>query len=419
MGRLAPIPRPVIDPATGKALSGGKIYTYLTGTTTPKATYPTRADSDALSNANANPVVTNAYGYPGTEVWLLNDAAYRIIIKTSDDATTIWSSETITGTFDNRFANGDALNDTSNNELIKFVKTGSAVNEFSIANAATGSGPTLSATGSDSDIAINITPKGSGTINLNGSVVFNSATTVAIEDSRTTTVVYPLTLTATTSGTPAAGIGTGLKFRAESADEAPSDFGALQFAATDVGSGTEDTSFDVQLRVAGGALATKYSFRNTNATYKYIITGAPTADRTLTLPDGDGTIPSVATQSDMETGTSTTAVVTPGRAQYHASAAKGWVLINASSGTPTAGASYNVTSLTDNGTGDYTINWATDFSSSSFCNVGLGHGGGAGNSPSIFEQISQAAGTTRVFLKIGTSGTDQDGIGVAAFGDQA
>lgn len=418
MGRLAPIPRPVIDPSTGQALSGAKIYTYVTGTTTNKATYPTRADSDAGTNANSNPVVTNSLGYPTTEIWLLNDAAYTITIKTSDGATTIWSSDTITGVFDNRFANGDSLNDTSGNELLKFVKTSSAVNEFSIANAATGNGPTLSATGSNTNIDINITPKGSGVINLNGTVSFSSSVTMAIEDSRTNTVVYPLTLTATTSGTPAASIGTGLKFRAESADEAPSDFGALQFSASDVGSGTEDTSLDVQLRVAGAALATMYSFKNTGG-YAYTFTGAPTAARTITLPDGDATIPSVASQSDMESASSTTAVVTPGRLKYGPMIAKGWVQINASSGTPTATTSYNVTSLTDNGVGDYTINWDTDFSSANFCNVGLANGAGSGNNAVVLEQISQAAGTTRVFSKQGTAGIDRDYIGVAAFGDQA
>lgn len=63
--------------------------------------------------------------------------------------------------------NGQALGDGTL-ELLKFSETGSAVNEFTIANAATGNGPTLSATGDDTNIDVNITPKGSGKIIHNG-----------------------------------------------------------------------------------------------------------------------------------------------------------------------------------------------------------------------------------------------------------
>lgn len=52
--------------------------------------------------------------------------------------------------------------DSSGNEYLKFSKTASAVNEFTITNAATGNGPILSATGSDTNIDIFITPKGTG-----------------------------------------------------------------------------------------------------------------------------------------------------------------------------------------------------------------------------------------------------------------
>ena len=52
------------------------------------------------------------------------------------------------------------INDTNGNELFKVTATGSAVNEFTVANAATGSGPTISATGGDTNIGINIKTKG-------------------------------------------------------------------------------------------------------------------------------------------------------------------------------------------------------------------------------------------------------------------
>ena len=59
--------------------------------------------------------------------------------------------------------NGNALGDGTL-ELLKFTETGSAVNEFTLANAATGNGPTLSATGDDTNVDININPKGTGVL---------------------------------------------------------------------------------------------------------------------------------------------------------------------------------------------------------------------------------------------------------------
>ena len=64
--------------------------------------------------------------------------------------------------------NGGALEDDSNNEYVKFVKTATAVNEVSITNAATSGAPEISATGDDTDIDLKITPKGSGKLNLDG-----------------------------------------------------------------------------------------------------------------------------------------------------------------------------------------------------------------------------------------------------------
>ena len=61
--------------------------------------------------------------------------------------------------------NGQAIGDGTL-ELLKFTETGSAVNEFTIANAATGGGPTLSATGTDTNVGINITPKGTGVVTI-------------------------------------------------------------------------------------------------------------------------------------------------------------------------------------------------------------------------------------------------------------
>ena len=58
--------------------------------------------------------------------------------------------------------------DESGNEQIIFQTTGSAVNQFDITNAASGSGPKLEATGGDSNIDLDIEAKGTGHVTVRG-----------------------------------------------------------------------------------------------------------------------------------------------------------------------------------------------------------------------------------------------------------
>lgn len=91
--------------------------------------------------------------------------------------------------------------------------------------------------------------------------------------------------------------------------------------------------------------------------------------RCVSYSRADGTViagSTAASQAQQETGTSTTVYVSPGRQQYHASAAKAWVKVAAASGTPSIESSYNVTSITDHGVGDYTVNFTTFFSAGTY-----------------------------------------------------
>lgn len=88
--------------------------------------------------------------------------------------------------------------------------------------------------------------------------------------------------------------------------------------------------------------------------------GDLSANRTITV--------TAATQSDQETGTSTAVAVVPGVQHHHASAAKAWVYFTTVTTTSNL-ASYNISSLTDNGVGDTTINFTTSFSSANYAAV--------------------------------------------------
>lgn len=65
------------------------------------------------------------------------------------------------------YADGTGLNDDSGNEQLTLNKTASAVNEFAMTNAATGGVPKLSVEGDDTNIGMELEPKGTGVIEIN------------------------------------------------------------------------------------------------------------------------------------------------------------------------------------------------------------------------------------------------------------
>jgi hypothetical protein len=74
----------------------------------------------------------------------------------------------------------------------------------------------------------------------------------------------------------------------------------------------------------------------------------------------------VAAQSDMETGTSTTTIVTPGRFKNHPLAPKAWAYVTVSGGTATVAASSGISSVTRNAAGDFICNLSTNMSSANY-----------------------------------------------------
>jgi hypothetical protein len=80
---------------TGAVLTGGKLYTYLAGTTTPATSYTTSAGT----TARTNPVVLDSAGRvpSGGEIWIL-PVAYKFILRDSNDV--------LIATYDNVFGIG-------------------------------------------------------------------------------------------------------------------------------------------------------------------------------------------------------------------------------------------------------------------------------------------------------------------------
>jgi hypothetical protein len=302
----------------GTILAGGYVYVYEVGTTTGKNSYPTVPDALAGTNALTSPVSLDSAGR-ATIVLVGNN---KIVLKDSS-LNTIWTLDNV---------NVDTtLQDANGNEWIQMVSTSNAVNQLKISNAATGNAVVIDTAGDDATPNLAIKADGgSGTVTITnptlsgtvtntgdstiggaltvtGASTFNAATSTVMEDSRTNTVVAAQTLTATTSGTPAAGIGTGVDFKAESGDENPSILGSIDFRFTDVTAGSEDSDFVISTRAAGASKAESYKFRRTG-TGSYTHTGAPTSARTITWPDSDITIGGMWTLITSSTASASAAI---------------------------------------------------------------------------------------------------------------
>lgn len=123
----------------------------------------------------------------------------------------------------------------------------------------------------------------------------------------------------------------------------------------------------------------------------------------------------IATQAQMETGTSTAVVVTPGRTQYHPGVAKAWGKFAGATGT--VAVSHNVTSVVRNALGEYTITIATDFSGADYAILlSVEHSASAD-----LRAATIAAGTFQIFARNGadSASIDPTSISFACFGDQA
>lgn len=65
----------------GVPLSGGKIYTYAAGTTTPLTTYTSRTGLVP----NSNPIILDAAGRTPEQIWSTEGSLYKYVVKTSTD----------------------------------------------------------------------------------------------------------------------------------------------------------------------------------------------------------------------------------------------------------------------------------------------------------------------------------------------
>ena len=122
-------------------------------------TNPGAIQLNCESNTHGQQIKSQPHSTNTTNIMLLPQGADSTLVS-------LVSADTLTNKTLTSPKIGTNILDTGGNELLKLTATGSAVNELTLANAATGDAPILSATGGDTNIGITLTPKGSGAVKL-------------------------------------------------------------------------------------------------------------------------------------------------------------------------------------------------------------------------------------------------------------
>jgi len=106
----------------GNPLSGGKLYSYVAGTTTPQATYT----SVSGATAHTNPIVLDSAGRVATgEIWVTAGQNYKFVLKTSAEVTLVtWDN--ITG------INGTGIATNANNVEYDPPFTGAVTSGYTV-----------------------------------------------------------------------------------------------------------------------------------------------------------------------------------------------------------------------------------------------------------------------------------------------
>lgn len=366
MSNLFNMARVEAQDSSGGVLAGAKLEFFETGTSTNLDTY----SDDALTTANANPVVADSAGRWGAI--FLRDQKYKVTLSDSDDVQ-IWSADPVDGGLDN------LADDTIRS--------------------------TLDTTGSSNAYAL--------TVNRVITAYANGDPFVAKANFQNTGAAT-LNITGGQSGASALGAKTIKKNH--DLDLASGDIESGQWCVWRYDGTNMQLISPTAVSATGSPITTRGDLvvGDSSGTDARLAVGA--SDTWLLSGGLDPVWVASASQAEQEAGTVTNRVVTPGRQHFHQSAAKGWVKFNLAG---TDAASYNVTSITDTGTGDWTVNWATDFSGANYSVVAT-----LLLSATATRDVNAravAAGTTQIISTDATDSlveTNVSNIFVQAFGDQ-
>lgn len=124
-----------------------------------------------------------------------------------------------------------------------------------------------------------------------------------------------------------------------------------------------------------------------------------------------------ATQAQMETATSTTETTTPGRQHFHPGHPKAWGTFDPAAALDD---DYGISSITDNATGDFTVNLTTAFSGATYTAIAVDVDEAGSDADAVVASRVAASFDVEMVNDAGTlTETSIDFAAVVAFGDHA
>jgi len=166
------------DTLTNKTInSASNTITITEANISDLGAYITASSTDTLTNKSISLTTNTVSGTLAEFNTAVSDAT---LVSTSGTETL--SNKTLTAP---KFVDGGYIADANGNELILLQTTTSAVNELEITNAATGNAVQIATTGSDTNIDLKISPKGSGVVDVDSSRITNVTDPSSAQDAAT------------------------------------------------------------------------------------------------------------------------------------------------------------------------------------------------------------------------------------------
>lgn len=306
--------------ASGNPLAGGLIYTYISQTSTGKYTYADNKGDTLLSN----PVKLDNSGR--ADIWMDTDVPYRLIIKDKDGNQIGSTIDEVVPTVAQPVAVGASNLDitgysiiTTSNDDIRITPDGIGkvylYGAYKLPNELPAVDQVLTGTGTSTLIW-----------SASGAVNFNGLTDVNASSPSNGYMIHYVTASTEWQGLAHSALSwTAARF---------SDLNSVASTFTNktgaISQWTNDSGYAVNANIPAAAMA----FTNKTGNISQ-----------WTNDSGYNNTPEVsASQSDMETATSSSTIVRPGKLQNHPGVAKAWILVRYNGTAPvTVLASYNCT----------------------------------------------------------------------------
>lgn len=411
MAVLTPQPKMQFTTAAGVPLSGGKVYTYVAGTTTPQATYTDYTGA----TPNANPVILDARGE--ANIWL-GSALYKFRLTDANDVD-IWTVDYISA------PTSGVSPVLSGNVTIDSDTPGPALKITQ-----TGTGPVMRVQDSSDPDATPFIIDTTGNVGI-GTATPDAGLTV------TTVASFGNGDVSAPSIAHQGDLDTGVWFPAANT-LAVSTAGAERLRVNDVGHvgiGTDTPAAQLQVYGAGQATITTYNTSGNLGGTVFLRDSGSASNNGGAVMFGanqgtwgaikgwltDGTANTIGGMSMYVRATTGAATLTEqvrlaadGTFGFNsgfgsmatAYGCRAWVNFNGT-GTVAIRASGNVSSITDNGVGDYTVNFTNPMPDANYAVVGQSGQEGASVNRTV-NRRSLLAGSVRVLNYIAASGALDD-----------